>query len=413
VVAANAPKLYTSTDGRNWAEVDLADASVTLAAAAYGNGRFVVVTDNNHYASPDGIAWTRRPALGITGHRLRFANGVFHLSGRATDGRNMIWSSTDGESWIPIFTTAVVTRIGGAAVAGGRTVIADGLGQIRYRAWTGELRDTLPGPGKLVTGMTAVDGALHAVTDWGEILRSGDGRAWETVAELPAGFRGIAQGNGRFVAASDAGARSLYTSPDGRNWAAADDGSTFPRMSSVAYGNGIFVSCGSFGEVLRSAGGQTWQLIRTPVRVELTGVAYGAGQFVAVSIQGSALTSTDGLVWTEVHSAMGRMTGICHGTQGFVAVGGWGVAPGFIWTSPNGRDWTPRADSATPSLLAVCHGNGRYLASGHNGAVLLSDDGLTWQRRILGVFPHLQAVAVFGSRLVVAGAGGAVVLSEQ
>lgn len=408
VAAANVPTLYTSADGRTWAALDLANTAVNAAGVAYGNGRFVVVTDSNHYTSADGVSWTRRLANGITGFKLRFANGVFHLS-----GIDRIWSSTDGETWNEIFRTNLVTRIGGAAEFGGRAVIADGLGQIRYRVGAGALHDALSGQTKHITGMAAVDGAFHAVTDWGQVLRSSDGRSWETVAELAAGFRGIAHGNGRFVAASDTGAKALYTSPDGRNWTAADDGGTFPRMSSVAYGNGVFVASGSYGEVLRSEGGQSWQLLRTPVTVELTGVAYGAGRFMAVSIQGHVITSTDGLTWTEVRSDMGRMSGITYGTQGFVAVGGWGTGAGFLWTSPSGLDWTQRSDSATPSLIAVGHGSGRYVASGHNGAVLLSDDGLSWQRRSIGVFPNLYAVAILGGRLVVAGSGGAVVLSEQ
>jgi hypothetical protein len=325
----------------------------------------------------------------------------------------MIWSSADGESWTLIYMTTLVTRIGGAAQSGGRTVIADGLGQLQYRTLKGGFPNALAGPSQRITGLVAANGAFHAVTDTGDVFQSNDGRSWQNVAALAAGFRGVAHGNGRFVAASDTGAKSIYTSLDGRNWTAADDGGTFPRMSSVAYGDGVFVSSGSFGEVLRSTGGQNWQLIRTPVRVELTGAAYGAGRFVAVSIQGEAIVSTDGLNWTEVNSAMGRMSGVAYGPEGFVAVGGWGSGTGVIWTSPTGLVWTRRSDSSTPSLIAVGYGNGRYVATGHSGAVLLSDDGVTWSRRDIGVSPNLGAIAASGGRFVLGGAGGAVVLSEQ
>lgn len=413
VAAANLPKLYTSTDGRNWAEVNLADSAVNQVAAAYGNGRFVVVTDENHYSSADGVSWSRRPGNGINGYKLRFANGVFYLAGRDGNRFETVWSSTDGETWKVVVTTNLVGRIGGAAEAGGRVVLGDGLGQIRYRVSGGPWIDALPGPSKTITGMTAVNSAFHAVTDWGQVLRSTDGRSWETVAELPAGFRGIAYGNGRFVAVSDAGAKALYTSQDGRNWAAADDGGTFPRMSSVAYGNGVFVASGSSGEILRSEVGQSWQLLRAPVRDELTGVAYGAGRFVAVSIQGNVITSTDGLAWTVASAGLGRMLGIIYGPQGFVAVGGWGTGAGFIWTSPNGLGWTPASDSDTPSLMAVGQGEGRYVACGHNGAVLLSSDGASWHRRSIGVNANLSAAAVLSGKLVVAGQSGVVVLSEQ
>lgn len=408
VATANIGQFYTSVDGTNWTAIALTDSKVNQAGLAYGNGRFVVVTDSSHYTSADGLSWSRRSANDITGHKVRFANGVFYLC-----GNDRIWSSTDGESWREVFRTHLVTRIAGMAEFAGRTVVADGLGQLRYRAGLGELRDALPGPAKGVTGMAVVDGVLFAVTDWGQVLRSADGRSWETAAELPAGFRGIKHGNGRFVAVSDTGAKALYTSSDGRSWTAADDGGSFPRMSSVAYGDGVFVAAGSFGEVLRSVGGGSWQLLRTSVPVELTGIAHGAGRFVAVSIQGHLITSTDGLTWTEVRADMGRMLGITYGANGFVAVGGWGTGSGFIWSSPNGTDWTPRSGDATPSLIAVGYASGRYLASGHNGVVLLSDDGVRWQRRDTGISAHLHAVAIQGGRLLAAGDGGAVVLSEQ
>lgn len=409
VAVGNTPYVHTSVDGVNWTSTGLSETPLDSAAVAYGNGRFVLVTTASHYTSENGIDWARQPARNVTGYKLRFANGVFHLM-----GTDRIWSSSDGVQWREVYSlTTAITRFAGMAEGAGRTVIADDIGPIRHRAVVGELIDAWPGPSRHVTGMTALGSALYAVTDYGDVLHSSDARLWETVASLPASFRGITYGNGRFVAVSEGGGKAIYTSLDGRNWSAANAGDLFTRKSAVAYGDGVFVASGLSGEVLRSSDGDSWVSAPTPARVELTGVAHGAGRFVAISIQGQVVSSTDGLNWTLVREGLGRMLGITHGPQGFVAVGGWGTDPGFIWTSPDGLSWTQRSDTSSPSLIAVAHGNGHYIATGHNGAVVLSTDGVQWQRRSLGIHPNLLAVAAPPGRFVAAGMGGAIVLSEQ
>ncbi len=408
VAVANVPRVYTSVDGADWAATDLPDSQVNSPTVAYGNGRFVVTTEQSHYVSTDGLVWTGQPARQVVGYKLRFANGVFHLM-----GNDRIWASIDGLQWREVYSVTAVTRLAGMAEGAGRTVIADGLGSIRHRAVLGELLDAWPGPSTHLTGVTVVGDAWYAVTDHGEVLRSSDARAWETVADLPAMFRGIAYGNGRFVIASDGGGKAVYTSTDGRNWSPANAGDLATQMSAVAFGNGVYVVAGSAGQVLRSDDGERWVPVATPTRLELTGVAHGGGRFVAVSIQGEALSSVDGLAWAVVQTGLGRMLGVSHGPQGFVAVGGWGIGAGFIWTSPDGLSWTQRSDASTPSLAAVGHGNGRYIAAGRGGALLLSADGARWEPRPLGLQANLQAVAAPPGRFVAVGMGGTIVLSEQ
>lgn len=414
VVAVNEPVLHTSTDGTSWTVVPLQDTEVNEAALAYGNGRFLLLTEQSRYTSVDGRSWVREGQAAYRPGRLRFANGNFYLSGWDRNRRAVALSSPDGVAWTELYGNFEISRIGGAAGVDGRTVVADGTGQIRYQLGNGVQRPALPGPSRRVTGLAAAAGALYGVTDWGQVIRSADARSWSTVAELPAGFRGLAHGAGRFVAVADQGPAALYTSTDGQRWSAVDSVGLSPRMLAVTFGSGVFVAVGERGESLRSLDGQSWQLYTGgPVLTDVTGVAHGVGRFVAVGFQGSVVASVDGTAWTEVRNNMGRLHGITHGPAGFVAVGGWFPGPGRIWTSPNGTDWTERSDAGTPALRAVTYGDGRYVAAGYGGVVLLSDDGVTWQRRDTGVRSDWHAVGVLGRRLVVAGDGGGIAMSEQ
>jgi hypothetical protein len=64
-------------------------------------------------------------------------------------------------------------------------------------------------------------------------------------------------------------------------------------------------------------------------------------------------------------------------------------------------------------LYAVTFGNGKYLAAGAQGALLLSDDGVQWQSRAAGMNPTYVAVAAAGGRFVAVGGFGAIAVSEQ
>lgn len=411
VMSPNGVDVLTSTDGVTWTSQTLPGGAPSESSVAYGNGRFLLVTDGSHYTSSDAVMWTRRPAGSFTGFKLRFANGRFYL---ASDSARVIWSTVDGENWFEGFRTSTIWQLVGMAEHAGRTVVATEL-ELSHRSEGGSFLSALPGPSSFIRGLTPVEDRIYAVTDDGRVLSSRDGRAWETKAEgIPAGFRSITHGRGLFVAASDGGPRAIYTSPDGAVWTGSDVGLFQARMSCVTFGDGLFVASGGRGEVMRSADGVTWELISTPVRVELTGVAYGAGRFVAGSVQGDLIASSDGRSWTVVAGMMGRLQAIAHGPQGFVAVAGWGSpGSGVIWTSTDGMNWTRRPHAESASLGAVAYGGGLYLATGDQGTILTSETGIDWQVHESGVTSSLLAAAVMPGRFVAAGGGGAVVISEQ
>jgi hypothetical protein len=74
------------------------------------------------------------------------------------------------------------------------------------------------------------------------------GTTW-TLRNLGNDLRGVAYGNGTFVAVGKGG--TILTSPDGVNWTAQTSGMR-SWLSSVTYGNGLFVAVGLVDTILTS-----------------------------------------------------------------------------------------------------------------------------------------------------------------
>lgn len=105
--------VYTSTDGITWS----AGQTVTIGGIpsggglvdlAYGNGIYVAPLELGWMTSPDGVAWTARPAPTPVGATLTaatgvaFANGVFVASFGSTSTTTSVFRSTDGLTWTAV-----------------------------------------------------------------------------------------------------------------------------------------------------------------------------------------------------------------------------------------------------------------------------------------------------------------------
>ncbi|MBI3416773.1 MAG: hypothetical protein HY043_15900 [Verrucomicrobia bacterium] len=97
-----AGRIFTSTNSSTW-QVAGEYVGVQLNTLAYGEGKFVIATEDIHTSigamltSPDGIAWSRSvvPNIGSVG-KVVFGNGLFLAS--ASGGT---FYSRDGVSWTP------------------------------------------------------------------------------------------------------------------------------------------------------------------------------------------------------------------------------------------------------------------------------------------------------------------------
>ena len=260
-------KVHTSTDGINWNTLDiqLQDA----AAAAYGNGRVVIVEAGGRLITSDnGSMWNE------------ISPEHEHLTGTSTVvyGNNRF--------------VAVRGYGFGVGSAAPISTSPDGIN------WT-PVDISLPG---MFQSVTYGEGKFVAV-DSGLVATSSDGMAW---TEAPFGFPrqlfDVAYGDGRFVISGGQG--SIFESRDGVTWREGRSGlSDVFFVRSVTYGNGIFVAVGDeyvvrgefvFGEgygperpifmsaIITSQDGIDWNIQHTGTSQELTAIAYGDNRFVAI-----------------------------------------------------------------------------------------------------------------------------------
>jgi len=233
-------------------------------------------------------------------------------------------------------------------------------------------------------------------------MTASNGTNWTYALPAVSNIRAAAQGNGKFVLASD---NALLTSADLENWSAA------PLFhSGVGFGNGVFVAVGGTSTVTNnsivstSVDGVNWIERVTPATLySLKAVAFGQGKFVVVGAGGTILSSTDGANWVDrTIGGPQELRSVTYGNGKFVAVG----VSGAVRYSTDGDNWT--ATTAPGNLNSVSYGNGLFAAVGESRTIITSTNGSTWSGS-KATTPATTASRVFrsisyvGDRFIVVG----------
>jgi hypothetical protein len=282
-------KMAYSTDAINWTAVENTGLTAqyflgtipranTVNAVAYGNGKFVAVTENNEISySTDGVNWTASGASGFIPTILYgidhtsiksivYGNGKFVIGG-FTGGQpsgNPEWIcgaqmsySTDGISWTSIDPTAFGFNLGLA----------------------------IENVYKRVDRLYFENGLFFAGQAGNpKMAYSPDGVNWTALPNMPYAYA-LAYGNNKFIASPGIDFK-IGTSVDGLNW--TEINSNQSRLSQIIFVNGKFVATEfSGGTVFTSADGISWN--RTTVYNSgiyvLKDIAYGGGKYVVVGYQ--------------------------------------------------------------------------------------------------------------------------------
>ncbi len=163
-----ATTLSSSADGgTTWTSRSAPGVTSTspYQALAYGNGRFVLVSTNRAWTSPDGATWTDIAGTQSSG-RVAFGNGLFALTGTAYR------TSTDGVTFTARTPTGMTLT--------GTNNLRFAAGRFLYHQFT-------------FSGITPVN----------QIIASADGITWTPFAAYPAGsamnMNDVAEGNNRLV----------------------------------------------------------------------------------------------------------------------------------------------------------------------------------------------------------------------
>ncbi len=250
------------------------------------NGLFLAVGGGVTATSQDGFHWAVHTVTNnaIVGWIKGVAAGTNNFAAVGNLGTNgVVQLSPDGVVWSqPVMLPSV--QLGGVAYANGTYVAVGQSGGVSAVVTSSDgvhwNTRTFAGSGPL-RAVTTGGGAFVAVGDAGTILTSANGLDWLTQVVPRTNISSVAYGNGLFVANEPYFGYGL-TSTNGTNWVVTPPSgrpSSAPQWYSVAYGNGLFVGIDPNVDV--STNGVDWTTIWLHPRAEiyLTGVAYGAGTF--------------------------------------------------------------------------------------------------------------------------------------
>jgi len=262
----------------------------------------------------------------------------------------------------------------------------------------------------------------------GLVLSSADGINWkEEFKSQHIAITDVAYGEGKIVAV---GGKTVFFTNDGTTWNSVEgttNGILNGGYSSVAYGAGMFVACGTTATLSFSKDGETWvkyfgeeidpeydqgkthfygvsfangkfyvvgnsqrivSFIPDPkdglkkekctvlgqITNRLDDLVYGNGVYVAVGAK-EDYVSTDGLNW-QITNPEWQIWGIGFANGLFVKACGFGR----VFTSPDGSDnsWT-EAYNGSGLFWDAAYGNNIWLVTGKDGAVVTSKDCAKWE----------------------------------
>ncbi|WP_167336680.1 S-layer homology domain-containing protein [Paenibacillus camerounensis] len=211
----------------------------------------------------------------------------------------------------------------------------------------------------------------------------------------------------------------IASSPSGWDQLETNDG-VLPAqgLTSIAYGNNLFVAAGKIIGV--SADAQAWTTSDLPAGVAgpVTGLAYGPGGFVAVTAN-DILQSANGTSWTKATTLSGADFYNVKQVNGVYVAFGYGG----VWFSTNGVSWNSLdtlvndylQSSSYYAIYDITYANGQYIVTATNGAegtahVLETTGALSsssvWTEHLMDsdpAWPELRSIAYGNGNYVAAG----------
>ncbi len=403
VAVGSGGAILRSANGTDWQRIG-APAGNDYSGVTWTGSQFIAL-DNYSYlsTSADGIAWNHSqinvPNAGY---------GIEHFDG-ATYLRNLwgIARSTDLVTWTQVLSLsnnhlpAAIRKLNGRlfSVGPGNAIrsSSDGI------TWT---QPTLTGTSIAPQELRDVawSGAAYVAVGSSNLLwRSSDGVAWTTENSVAGDATYVRWINGEFVEGD--GARTVQTSPDGREWTKANDQTL---GTATVWTRSRYIMVGNYGYIATSSDLETWTTRDSGIYTHLQSVVWTGSFALASGADGVVLKSDDGRVWTKVLGT--SFTGLVRlawtGTQVF-AFSGSGTE-----TSTNGTSWT-RISTLPRGFYDVKWLRDKFIAIGYSGGLESSPDGVTWTPGASGTTGPLYAAAASADGFMVGGQSGVLLASPD
>lgn len=293
----------SSSDGLQWAHVQIGKEGEIYRAVAFGNGRFVAVGSyggSNIFASTaDGEMWATSTQDARYVNYLRGVGfgkdeflGLGGDPGAVGDSRPFVMTTADGKSWSEV-TPVVVTQSllpNSAAPSPDAKPLPSSKNMLRRFAYGSEL--------------------FVAVGDRGRRSVSKNAKDWTDVPNVKAAdtLIDVAFGNGVFVGV---GLHGLRTSTrDGVTWTDKLLGEEGEHINTVVWTGNRFVAVGQ-GATYISSDGLKWERVPNTNAPLIT--VFGQGVFLGSNWRGRILRSADAINWEDVFQTEHHVEAIAFG----------------------------------------------------------------------------------------------------
>lgn len=400
--------VYTSTTGANWNRQSIGTTKWLTSVTVNPNGLFVAVGETGFTAtSSNGITWTNQTVLTPAWlNKVRWLGNSFWAMG--DNGTVLI--SLNGTTWQPVGTGATSGLFAAAANNGLQFLVA-GDSEVRRGQglplnWVNELDASLPSPPPNWTYYAAerFDPYYLLAGRSGMFVRGfGVGSPptfyWETLSDpVRSWIWDMTRLPDLFVAAGDFA--TILTSENGFDWNL--------ELVPDAVTNSIFLGTGGDTNGLVTVGSQG-SVIYSPsflTNVYITNIVNG------MEVVDTNQVDTIGTIWyaAEPRLTTNDLQGVAVRNGRFVVTG----ANGTIMISDDrGTNWTARLSPTTNFLSGVAADDNGFVAVGANGTVLTSGDGAAWVSRNSNTTNWIFRVRHVDSEFTAVGQNGTILRSAD
>lgn len=391
--------IISSKNGSRW-QRHPAPTESNLQGIAFGNDRLMAVGDEGVVlASAEGAEWDVVNAETTEALReIQFLEGEFRVLAETE-----ILSTSEGEEWAYSELEADVHLLG----------ITYGDGLFVSVGWVDADK---PEAAVLIS----TDGETWDQVDVGSGLAAG---SLERSADRRFGvmLRDVAFQDGRFVAVGRLGC--VMTSDDGDEWTRrptklirSTTSSQIPGTAWTTHGSHFhcvvatadgFAAVGHAGLALSSSTGSSWP--RRTWQVPAQGVTFRSvvqhgREVVGVGESGAIRKGTRNLTWSKIDDDF-EMNDVAAGNGRIIAVG----REGRVLVSDDGGLMWEQKQAPTNYFSGITFGHGLFVATTLSG-VLTTEDGVRW-KRVSGVYSDLRAVVFGDEQFVAVGSSGRVYVS--